>query len=154
MALMIGLLSIVVILLFIWIIFIWLRLRKMKKQFNQLLRGSDNDNLEEVLVKLFSRMEDLEQSNQSQHEALGLMKQAIDRKKGNVGVVRFNAFVNEGSGLSFSIAVVDEREDGFVLTSIYGRQESRIYAKPLANGKSVYHLTDEELEAIEKAKQT
>lgn len=64
------------------------------------------------------------------------------------GVVRFNAFDDVGSDLSYSCALLDARGDGVVLSSLFGRQEARTYAKPLREGASSYHLTDEEKEAV------
>ncbi|MEW9667483.1 DUF4446 family protein [Ammoniphilus sp. 3BR4] len=151
MAIMIGMLMIFVILLLVWIIVTWVRLWKLRKQFNQLLEGTEKENLESLLEKLFDRIYLLEQEHCIQKESLGQMADTLQRKKGNVGVVRFNAFANEGSDLSFSIAFIDDKADGFVMTSIFGREESRTYAKPLENGKSSYHLTEEEMQAIEKA---
>ena len=69
----------------------------------------------------------------------------------HVGVVRFNAFPDAGSDLSFAIAVLDGNRDGFVLSSIYGRDESRVYAKPVQKGESNYFLSQEENQAISQA---
>jgi hypothetical protein len=68
-----------------------------------------------------------------------------------VGLVRFDAFEDMGGQLSFSAAMLDGEGDGIVLTSINGRQETRIYAKPIERGGSRYHLSDEEREAIRRA---
>ena len=69
----------------------------------------------------------------------------------HVGLVRFDAFEDMGGHLSFAAAMLDAQGDGFVLTSINGRQETRIYAKPIERGSSHYHLSDEEQEAIRRA---
>jgi len=69
----------------------------------------------------------------------------------HVGLVKFDAFEDMGGHLSFAAAMLDAEGDGFVLTSINGRQETRIYAKPIERGQSVSHLSDEEQEAIRRA---
>jgi len=69
----------------------------------------------------------------------------------HVGLVRFDAFEDMGGHLSFAAAMLDAQGDGFILTSINGRQETRIYAKPIERGASHYHLSDEEQEAIRRA---
>ena len=56
-----------------------------------------------------------------------------------------------GSELSFSIALLDNFSNGFVLTSIYGREQSISYAKPIKDGKSLYPLSVEEMQAIDRA---
>lgn len=69
----------------------------------------------------------------------------------HVGLVRFDAFEDMGGHLSFAAALLDADGDGFILTSINGRQETRIYAKPIERGASQYHLSNEEQEAIRRA---
>jgi len=69
-----------------------------------------------------------------------------------VGVVRFNAFEDTGSDLSFAVAILDAQLNGVVISSLYGREESRVYAKPVEAGGSRYLLTDEERRAIEEAR--
>ena len=69
----------------------------------------------------------------------------------HVGLVKFDAFEDMGGHLSFAAAMLDAEGDGFVLTSINGRQDARIYAKPIERGQSVSHLSDEEQEAIRRA---
>lgn len=69
----------------------------------------------------------------------------------HVGLVRFDAFEDMGGHLSFAAAMLDGEGDGFVLSSINGRQETRIYAKPIERGASRHHLSDEEQEAIRRA---
>jgi len=67
-------------------------------------------------------------------------------------VVRFNPFSGVGSDQSFSIALLDSNDNGVVITSLYTRNENRVYAKPLKAGRSEYLLSAEEKNAIEKAK--
>ena len=67
------------------------------------------------------------------------------------GSVRHDAFEDVGGRLSFSCAMLDEHGTGVVLTSINGRQETRVYAKPIAAGTSTYNLSLEEDEAIRQA---
>lgn len=69
----------------------------------------------------------------------------------HVGLVRFDAFEDMGGHLSFAAAMLDGEGDGFVFSSINGRQETRIYAKPIERGASRYHLSEEEQEAIRRA---
>jgi hypothetical protein len=68
-----------------------------------------------------------------------------------VGVVRFNPFTDTGSDQSFAIALLDGRGDGLVLSGLYSRGGVRIYAKPVAGGRSEYTLSDAEEQAIRRA---
>ena len=69
----------------------------------------------------------------------------------SVGLVRFDAFDDMGGKLSFAAALLDGEGDGIVLSSINGRSETRIYAKPVDRGSSRVNLSEEEEEAIRRA---
>lgn len=71
-----------------------------------------------------------------------------------VGLVRYNAFKDVGSDLSFAIALLDGNNNGVVLNGIYGSESSNIYAKPIKNKESSYQLSSEEEYALEIAEQT
>ena len=66
-------------------------------------------------------------------------------------MVRYSAFKDTGSDLSFAVAMLDENNDGVVFNGIYSREMSNIYAKPVKNGVSEYTLSEEEKEAIRRA---
>jgi Protein of unknown function (DUF4446) len=68
-----------------------------------------------------------------------------------VGLLRYDAFEDVGGRLSFSCALLDDHGTGVVLTSINGRQDTRVYAKPITEGASTYNLSQEEEEAIKQA---
>jgi len=69
-----------------------------------------------------------------------------------VGVVRYNAFDDVGSDLSFSIALLDDNDNGVVISGIYSRESSTTYAKKIVNGTSKNPLSAEELQAISESK--
>jgi hypothetical protein len=68
-----------------------------------------------------------------------------------VGVVRFNPFSDVGGNQSFVIALLDSKNSGLVISSLHGREGTRVYAKPVSAGKSEHHLSTEEIQAIKKA---
>lgn len=72
----------------------------------------------------------------------------------HVGLVRYDAFEDVGGRLSFSCALLDDLGNGVVVTSINGRQDTRVYAKPITEGRSQYNLSIEEEEAIRQAVET
>jgi len=98
----------------------------------------------EQLKKLDKSFDDLSQD-------LKNLKEENKRNLRKVGLVRFNPFKELGGDQSFSVAVLDEEDNGFVITSHYGREANRVYAKPVNNGKSSNSLSNEEKEAINKA---
>lgn len=69
----------------------------------------------------------------------------------HLGIVRFDAFVDVGGRLSFAAALLDDDGNGLVISSISGRSEGRVYAKPIVDRRSEFPLSEEEEEAIRKA---
>lgn len=70
-----------------------------------------------------------------------------------IGFVRYNPFPGVGGDQSFSLALLDKNNDGIVITSLFSREGNRVYAKTVEKGKSSYPLSDEEKQALEKAKE-
>ncbi len=85
--------------------------------------------------------------NATDRRQQGLIDGAVRR----VGLIRYDAFEDVGGRLSFSCAMLDEHGSGVVVTSINGRQDTRVYAKPITDTKSPYNLSVEEEEAIRQA---
>lgn len=106
------------------------------KNFNEV--SNYIEELEKKIEKLSQHIHDLKK------------QQKLNVQK--VGIIRFNPFSDVGSDQSFSLALLDEDDNGVVITSLYTREENRVYGKPIKNGQSEYSLSDEEKKAIEKAK--
>lgn len=84
-------------------------------------------------------------------EVARLKQEAADTLR-HLAVVRYDAFDEMGGRLSWSLALLDDRGDGVVLTSIHGRSEARTYAKSVAGWRSEQELSPEEAEAVERAR--
>lgn len=83
--------------------------------------------------------------------AIERVEQAIEGSLRRVALVRFDAFDDLSGRLSFCLALLDARGDGVTLTSLAGRTETRLYAKPITAGKSVAELSPEEHQALTAA---
>jgi len=147
---MIGLIAAFFILIILYII-AEIRISKIKKKYNEFVRGVKGVNIEELLIKNGEDLHEIRiDMNIMEQNIKGLeTKLAFAIQK--VGFVRYNAFAEMGSDLSYSIALMDKFQNGFVLTSIYGREYTTSYAKPIKFGKSVYPLSVEEIQAIDRA---
>ena len=104
-----------------------------------------------VLARQARAIQRLEQVVATLYETDRQQKDLIEGAVRRVGLIRYDAFEDVGGRLSFSCALLDERGNGVVVTSINGRQDTRVYAKPIAEGKSAYNLSVEEEEAIKQA---
>ena len=99
--------------------------------------------------------EELKKLDLSREKTDAYLKKAEERLKKSlkqVGIVRFNPFGETGSNQSFSMAFLDERGNGAVISTLYTRDNIKVYAKPVTEYKSEYTLTPEEEEAIKRTK--
>jgi hypothetical protein len=105
------------------------------------------ENLREVI----SKISELEKSIQNVGSMVQEMRERDKKHIQRIGIVRFNPFSGVGGDQSFSIALLDGDNNGITITSLYGKEGNRVYAKPIEGGKSQYQLSDEEQEAIRRA---
>lgn len=124
---------------------------KLEKKYRKLMRGTNNKNLEELLLKYLDTIDDVKDNNEEIKDLCNNTKMLIEHCIQKVAIVRYKAFEDVGSDLSYSIALLDGNNDGIVLTSIYGRNESTTYAKPIDKGISRYDLSEEEESVLHEA---
>jgi hypothetical protein len=110
-----------------------------------------DDSLRGVLQGQAEHVQRLERAIRALHSADKKQQVQIEGSVRRVGLLRYDAFEDVGGRLSFSCALLDEHGNGVVLTSINGRQETRVYAKPVTDGASSHNLSMEEEEAIRRA---
>lgn len=110
-----------------------------------------DDALRGVLDGQARKIDRLEQAVRTLNKTDKRQQTLIDGSVRHVSLLRYDAFEDVGGRLSFSCAMLDDHGSGVVLTSINGRQETRVYAKPIAEGRSSYNLSSEEEEAIRQA---
>ena len=132
-----------------------LKISNMSKKYkNFMLKIGNGKNIEEDLENYMYRVERVEKENAEIKSFIQTIDKDIEKCIQKVGIVRYNAFKDTGSDLSFALALLDEHNDGVVLNGIYSREISNIYAKPVKDGKSSYTVSEEEQEAIKKAIET
>lgn len=108
------------------------------------------------LVRILERVLKSEAKNSKEVKALsrqlGDLTEEVEFHIQKVGLVRFNPFEEMGGDHSFTLAVLDGKDTGFILTGLHTRERTRIYIKSVSKGKSRYELSKEEQKALEKAK--
>lgn len=143
-----GLISLILIVLviaiLIWNIILSAKLSALGGKYKKFMRGSSGKNFENMLMDHMGDMETaIERVNIISGELVNVKNQ-MDKCVQKCNIIRYNAFSDTGSDLSFSIAMLDAFNDGFIVTGIYGRNESITYAKPISKGTSKYPLSVEE----------
>ena len=130
---------------------LWLDLSYMKNRYKKMMSGVDGGNLERLINGQVDEINMLIDENKELRREIerldGILAKAITK----VAVVRFDAFQEMGSDLSYCIAMLDAQDSGIVISGIFGREDSRTYVKPIDGGTSSYKLTKEEEEALKKA---
>lgn len=143
--------AVIIILLFILVIILFKSLGRVEKRFRRLMRGTNNKNLEELIL---SELDTIAESRENSERAIQANKDLEEKMKGCIqktAIMRYKAFEDVGSDLSFSVALLDDNDDGVILTGIYGRQDSTTYAKPIDKGISRYDLSEEEVTVLNEA---
>jgi len=112
-------------------------------------RDEGPKNLKEVIKHLDVLKEDLKKTSKDLEKLKEESKLSIQK----IGMVRFNPFKETGGDQSFSIALLNKENTGVVITSLYCRDDNRVYAKSIKNSKSQHLLSKEEEQAIAKAKE-
>lgn len=128
------------------------RLRHLEALYRALTTGTDGGNLEAVLN---AHLRDVRLATTKVEETDALarsLERASRTHVQRVGFLRFNPFRDAGGDQSFAVVLADQEGNGVVLSSLHGRDVTRVYGKPLAAWESAYTLTGEEQQAIAKAK--
>ncbi|MTI80681.1 MAG: DUF4446 family protein [Firmicutes bacterium] len=129
---------------------LWKKLNKLKESYKRLTRGVNVSNLEELILNFTDRVENINQNVNNLNIEQKQLSQEITNCIITPKIVRYNAFEDMGSNLSFTTALLDKEKNGLVLTSIYCRDESRFYAKVVQAGESQQNLSPEEKAILEE----
>jgi len=147
----VPILAVVVAALAIWVAWLQRSDALLRRRLRRLFGEGEGVRLDELLDRQFRRLdtvaEKVDALNRLHRELETLSQQSIQK----VGVVRFNPFADTGGDQSFAVALLDAAGNGVVLSSLHGRADTRIFAKPVQAGRSKHALSDEEQDAIRKA---
>lgn len=143
-------LAVLVGLTLIWLVGLTALFFRQSAHYNKLI-GRGTGNLRAILEKILKDREDLEAHIKKVEEALNNLNKKSVGFIQNLGIVRFSPYQETGGNQSFSLALLDSMGTGIVMLSLHGREATRIYVKPVENGKSKYELSKEEQKAIEQA---
>ena len=144
-------LVVALVVLAVWVAWLQQSDALLRRRLRRLFGEGEGVGLDELLDRQFRRLdtvaERVEALNRLHHELEALSQQSIQK----VGVIRFNPFADTGGDQSFAVALLDADGNGVVLSSLHGRADTRIFAKPVQGGRSKHALSDEEQDAIRKA---
>ena len=151
LSIVLGVLLLLVLVLTVVVLVQGVRLGRATRRYREIVRDPDADggrSLHDLLAGNASAVERAAERMASIEGMHGLIDERTRRSLQHIGMVRFNPFDDTGSDQSFAIALLDDRRDGVVISSLHGRANTRVFAKPVADGGSPHHLSDEEAQAI------
>lgn len=146
-----GIVGLILVILLVYIVMLNRRIQKLEEKYTFFMQDETGKSVElklrEDVAKLHGLQDTLDMIHHTQSDILAVQSHCFRK----IGFVKYNAFDNIGNNLSFAFTVLDGKNDGFCLSSVYGRNESRIFAKPIVDGKCLYGMSEEEKESLDHA---
>ena len=129
------------------------QISKLKKRYKIFMSGKNAKSLEDTLIKRLDQVDDLIAANSANEKNINKLFSNMKFTFQKVGLVKYDAFHEMGGKLSFSLALLNETNDGFVLNAVHSREGCYTYIKEIVGGKSIIVLAEEEQEALDMAKE-
>lgn len=130
----------------------FIKMNKLNKEYKVFMsRLGKDENISDILKLYLNKVDIINKENKEIKAYCEKINDNMNLCIQKIGLVRYNAFKDVGSDLSFALAILDNNDNGIVLNGIYAMESSNIYAKPIKNGTSSYKLSDEETRAIDIA---
>ena len=146
----IGLVAVVLI-LFILIIVNIVQMKKMKKAYKVFMSGKDGKNLEDTIIQRLNEVDSLIESNEKNEKSIKALFQNMQVTYQKMGLIKYDAFNEMGGKLSFSLAMLDAKDNGFIINAMHTREGCYTYIKEIVDGNSIIVLSGEEQQALNRA---
>lgn len=144
-------LSIITIAAIVLIVMQMIKLKKLKERVDTFTQGMHGISVEKLLATFGKDIKDIHRDMILNEDRFTRLETNLSFCVQKVGYVKYNAFQDSASELSFSICFLDKFNNGVLLSVIHGREQSVSYGKMIKNGESVVPLSEEEQSAVEKA---
>lgn len=146
----IGLVAALLILLILTIVNI-VQMRKLKKRYRIFMSGKSAKNLEDTLIKRLDQVDTLLEANANNERHIEKLFKNNRITYQKMGLIKYDAFNEMGGKLSFSLAMLDARKNGFIINAMHTREGCYTYIKEIVDGNSIIVLSEEEQEALNRA---
>lgn len=143
--------GIFIIILLILVIIALIKIKKMNRRFKNFMRGKDTESLEDIIVKRFEEIDKLTEENIETKKQIEKITENLLITYQKIGIVKYDAFNEMGGKLSFSLALLDKQNNGFVLNAMHSREGCYTYVKEIIDGNSYIALGEEEKRALDMA---
>ncbi len=147
-------LAILVVALVIVVIVDTIQIISLKKRYKIFMSGKNARNLEKTLIERLDQVDALIKANATNEKNIKRIFSNMKFTFQKVGLVKYDAFNEMGGKLSFSLALLNEADDGFVMNAVHSREGCYTYIKEIVGGNSIIVLAEEEQEALDMAKES
>lgn len=137
---------------FITTIIVLCKLKKLYKSYDTFMRGKDAESMEDKIEACIAKAEDIEKTNDDLRKMMRVLKENQRMTYQKMGMVKYDAFQGMKGSLSYVLALLNQEDNGFVLNSVYAREGGYSYIKEIVGGVCDGVLSEEEEEAIRRAK--
>ena len=143
----IGLCGVLLILFILTIVNI-VQMKKLKKNYRIFMSGKDAKTLEDTLIQRLDQVDSLLESNEENDSNIKVLSKNMQRTYQKMGLIKYDAFHEMGGKLSFSLAMLDMRNNGFIINSVHSSEGCYSYTKEIKLGQCAINLGAEEAEAL------
>ena len=147
---LVGIVAMLLILLIILIVLI-VKYSKIKKRYDKFMRGKNASSLEDDMHGVFEDMKLLKNNVDKNKKDIRILYKNMERTFQKLGIVKYDAFNTVGGQLSFSLALLDENNDGFIMNSVHSSEGCYSYTKEIKGGTCKISLGEEEQKALDIA---
>lgn len=144
-------LTVLILILLVLFIIQMVKLNKLKKKYQKFMRGKDAKSLEKEIVELYEDNQFLKEIAKENNENITKLYKKQKSNFQKCGIIKYDAFKQMGGKLSFSLALLNETNDGFIINSVHSSDGCYSYTKEIVNGECSISLGGEEKEALDKA---
>ena len=146
-----AIMAAVMLLLFILLIVNIVKSGRLRKKYDAFMMGKNAESLEDTLIKRIQQVDELLEFESENRENIQKISNSLNYTFQKVGMVKYDAFHEMGGKLSFSLALLDQKNDGFIINAMHTREGCYTYIKEIVSGNSIIVLADEEKEALDIA---
>ena len=132
--------------------YLYRTVKKIDERYKVFMKGEDGKTLERSFMRKFNQIEKMNDITTKLSEDIKRLDDVKNRSLIKYGIVKYDAFDDVGGKLSFSLALLDQTDTGFVLNAIHSKENCFLYIKEVMNGESYIILSDEEVQALRIAR--
>ena len=147
----VAVLAVFILIMMILLIVQMVKVGKLKKRLDKFLLGKDGASLEDDIATLFEDNRFLKSSTDNNKKDIRTLYKKVESAYQKMGLIRYDAFGQMGGQLSFSLALLDEDNNGFIINTVHGAEGCYSYTKEIKNGECAIALGKEEEEALDVA---